>query len=34
MEMLVFCSPTVEGKATELRLYWGETVVPMLITVR
>jgi hypothetical protein len=23
----------MEGKETELRLHWGETVVPMLITV-
>ena len=33
METLAFYFPMVEGKETELRLHWGETVVPMLITV-
>ena len=33
METLAFYFPMVEGKETELRLHWGETVVPMLIKV-
>ena len=33
METLAFYFPMVEGKETELRLHWGETVVPMLIRV-
>ena len=33
VETLAFYFPMVEGKETELRLHWGETVVPMLITV-
>ena len=33
METLAFYFPMVEGKVTELRLHWGETVVPMLIKV-
>ena len=33
METLAFYFPMVEGKETELRLHWGETVVPILIRV-
>ena len=33
VESLVYYFPMMEGKETELRLHWGETVVPMLITV-
>jgi hypothetical protein len=33
VETLVYYFPMVEGKETELRLHWGETVVPMMITV-
>jgi hypothetical protein len=33
VESLAYHFPLVEGKETELRLHWGETVVPMLITV-
>jgi hypothetical protein len=33
VETLAYYFPMVEGKETELRLHWGETVVPMLITV-
>ena len=33
VESLLYYFPMVEGKETELRLHWGETVVPMLITV-
>jgi len=33
VETLAYYFPMVEGKDTELRLHWGETVVPMLITV-
>ena len=33
METLAFYFPMVEGKETELRLHWGETVVLMLIKV-
>jgi hypothetical protein len=33
VESLAYYFPMVEGKETELRLHWGETVVPMMITV-
>ena len=33
VETLTFYFPMVEGKETELRLHWGETVVPMTIVV-
>ena len=33
METLAFYFPMVEKKDTELRLHWGETVVPFQITV-
>ena len=33
VETLTFYFPMVEGKETELRLHWGETVVPMTISV-
>ena len=33
VETLAYYFAMVEGKETELRLHWGETVVPMLITV-
>lgn len=33
LETLAYYFPMVEEKETELRLHWGETVVPMLITV-
>ena len=33
LETLAYYFAMVEGKDTELRLHWGETVVPMLITV-
>ena len=33
VETLVYYFAMVEEKDTELRLHWGETVVPMLITV-
>jgi len=33
VETLAYYFAMVEGKDTELRLHWGETVVPMLITV-
>ncbi|MDE0827711.1 MAG: DUF2911 domain-containing protein [Vicinamibacterales bacterium] len=33
VESLAYYFPMVEGKETELRLHWGETIVPMLITV-
>ena len=34
METLVFYFPAVEKKDAELRLHWGETIVPLQITVR
>ena len=34
METLAFYFSTVEKKTTELRLHWGETVVPLAITVQ
>lgn len=33
METLAFYFPMVEKKAAELRLHWGETIVPLAITV-
>ena len=33
METLAFYFPTVEKKDAELRLHWGETIVPLQITV-
>ena len=33
VETLLYYFSMVEGKETELRLHWGDTVVPMLITV-
>ena len=33
VETLVFYFAAVEGKDTELRLHWGETIVPLNITV-
>jgi hypothetical protein len=33
VETLAYYFSMVEGKEAELRLHWGETVVPMLITV-
>ena len=33
LETLAFYFPMVEGKDVELRLHWGDTVVPMMITV-
>ncbi|MEE2636506.1 MAG: DUF2911 domain-containing protein [Acidobacteriota bacterium] len=33
VETLAFYFPMVEGKETELRLHWGETVIPMTIVV-
>ena len=33
METLVFYFPAVEKKDAELRLHWGETIVPLQITV-
>ena len=33
VETLAYYFSMVEGKDTELRLHWGDTVVPMLITV-
>ena len=33
VETLAYYFAMVEGKETELRLHWGETIVPMLITV-
>lgn len=33
LETLAFYFPMVEGKETELRLHWGETVVPLTIVV-
>ena len=33
METLAFYFPTVEKKDAEFRLYWGETIVPLQITV-
>ena len=32
-ETLAFYFPMVEGKDVQLRLHWGDTVVPMMITV-
>ena len=34
METLAFYFSTVEKKAAELRLHWGETIVPLAITVQ
>jgi hypothetical protein len=33
METLLFYFPVVDGRTAELRLHWGETVVPMTIVV-
>ena len=33
METLAFYFPAVEKKDAELRLHWGETIVPLQITV-
>ncbi len=33
IETLAYYFPMVEGKDTELRLHWGDTIVPMMITV-
>ena len=33
VETLAYYFPMVEGKETELRLHWGETIVPLMITV-
>ena len=32
METLAFYFPTVKKKDAELRLHWGETIVPLQIT--
>ena len=33
METLAFYFPAVEKKDAQLRLHWGETIVPLQITV-
>jgi hypothetical protein len=33
METLSFSFPVVEGKEAQLRLHWGEVMVPMRIEV-